>query len=159
MPSWFFTLPLPILVHIGAALCAIAIGPFAIWRQRRDRMHKLLGYAWVLAMATLCLSSFAIHSFGIIGPFSPIHALAVWVLWDLWRGVNFAISGQIARHEKTMKALYINSLYGAGALTFLPGRVFNQLFFSNAEQLGYVAIIAVFALLFALRRRANVTGF
>ena len=68
---------------LAAALVAHFLGPFALDRARRDRLHKVLGYTWVLAMAITALSSFFIHSFPVIGPFSPIHLLALFALWSL----------------------------------------------------------------------------
>ena len=36
-------------VHVIAAAMALFIGPFVLWRKRRDRLHKVLGYIWVLS--------------------------------------------------------------------------------------------------------------
>ena len=46
--------------HIGSAVFAVGVGPLAVFRRRRDGWHKLLGYFWVMAIATLAVTSFFI---------------------------------------------------------------------------------------------------
>ncbi len=65
--------------HIGAAVCAVGVGPLAVFRRRRDGWHKLLGYFWVMAMATLAVTSFFITGLR-PGQFSAIHLLSIWFL-------------------------------------------------------------------------------
>ncbi|MBT6543521.1 MAG: hypothetical protein HOL77_05485, partial [Rhodobacteraceae bacterium] len=70
--------------HIGTAVFAVGIGPLAVFRRRRDGWHKLLGYFWVLALATLVVMSFFITGLR-PGQFSAIHLLSILVLVD-WSG-------------------------------------------------------------------------
>lgn len=67
-------------LHIAAAIVSIVLGPFALYLRRGTRLHRSVGYSWVVAMMVLALSSFAIHGFGLIGPFSPLHGLALLTL-------------------------------------------------------------------------------
>lgn len=39
-----FNASLQIQLHVTAALVFILLGPFALYRTRRDRLHKTLGY-------------------------------------------------------------------------------------------------------------------
>lgn len=142
----FTAAPLAIQIHIIAALLALVIGPFVIWRNRRDRLHKSLGYTWVLAMATVAISSFFITENGVIGPFSPIHGLSVWTLYVLWVGVNHARKGNIAAHKGELKSLFVWGMGIAGTLTLLPGRRINGMLFGENELLGLYAIGAMAAL-------------
>ena len=62
--------------HIGAAVCAVGVGPLAVFRRRWDGWHKILGYFWVMAMATLVVTSFFITGLR-PGQFSAIHLLSI----------------------------------------------------------------------------------
>ncbi|MEC3860304.1 DUF2306 domain-containing protein [Mesobacterium sp. TK19101] len=126
--------------HAAAATVALVLGPVVIHRRRRDRTHKVAGYVWVLAMAFAALSSFGITDFAMIGPFSPIHALSVLVLWSLWVGMRHAFRGEIAEHRDALRSLYYRGLLIAAAFNFLPGRVVNRMFFNDHRELGYVVL-------------------
>ena len=143
MLTVFYDAPLPVQLHIVAALIAIFLGPFVIWRKRRDRLHKILGYIWVTEMATVAISSFFIIENPVIGPFSPIHGLSAWTLYVLFVGVRSAIRKDIARHQEELRSLYIYGMGIAGSLTMLPGRRLNVMIFGENEMLGLVVIGAV----------------
>lgn len=144
--------PFAVQLHAGAALLAVVIGPLAIHRRRRDRLHRVAGYAWVTAMAVAALSAFSIEAqvLGIRG-YGPIHLLAALALVSLAIGVRHARAGQIARHEAEFRSLYRNALGIAGLLTLLPGRRINAALFGENEMAGVAVICAVF-LLWLLRR-------
>ena len=127
-----------IQLHICAALLAVILGPLALWRRSRDRWHKRLGYAWVVAMLVTALSSFGISEAAMIGPFSPIHALSFLTLWGLWYGVNAARQRRVVDHQKGMRSLYFWALGVAGLFTFLPGRRMNTIFFADAPLQGFI---------------------
>jgi uncharacterized membrane protein len=136
------SLPLDLALHLWAALLAVLLGPVALYRRRRDRRHKVAGYAWVVAMALVALSSFSLTAgiLPVVAGFGLIHLLSVWVLWQLWRGVDAARSGQLRRHKATMRGLYWGGLMVAGIFTLLPGRVLNEVLFAETPEAGYVAI-------------------
>ena len=136
--------PFEIQIHVLFAIVSVFLGPFALLRQRRDRLHKVLGYIWVIAMAGLALSSFFIHTFQVIGPFSPIHLFAVFTLWSLWVGVRHAIRGQFDLHRIVFRNLYWYGLLVAGTLNFIPGRLMNQAAFGDNGVLGFAVIGAGF---------------
>lgn len=120
--------PLAVQIHVGFAILAIVLGPIALFRKRRDIWHKVIGRMWVLAMFCLAASSFWIHSIRLIGPFSPIHLLSLVTFAGLFFGLRAALQGDVQTHGRTMRALYIQALIGAGIFTFLPGRTMNHLF-------------------------------
>ena len=138
----FLNAPLSLQLHAGAAMLAIAIGPIPIYRRKRDIWHKTFGYVWVLAMAVVALSSFFIHSFAVIGPFSPLHGLAVLTMWSLWRGITAARAGRISVHRATFRGLYWYGLLIAGLANFLPDRRINQAVFGGQDQFGWFVIVA-----------------
>lgn len=124
--------------HVVCALFALVLGPVALYRRRRDRVHKLLGYSWVCAIAGVALSSFGIHSFAVIGPFSPIHALSLFTLWSLYEGLRLILSGRVIGHRIVMRNLYWYGLCVAGLFNFLPGRTMNKVLLGGQDGLGYV---------------------
>ncbi len=118
-------------LHVVCALVSIGMLPFVMWRKTRDRMHKIMGYTWAVAMAGTALSSFAISNFGMVGPFSPLHALAVLTLWTLYSTIRAAIRRDIKRHKTGLRNL---ATYGLGipmVLNFLPERLFTRAFFEG----------------------------
>jgi len=127
-------------LHIILALASIVLGPFALYRHKRDRIHKIVGYIWVICMAGVALSSFTIHSFALIGPFSPIHGLAIFTLWSLYTAIRHVIAGRIALHRLVMRNLYWYGLILAGLANFLPGRATNYAFFPENPAHGFVVI-------------------
>ncbi|MDA7425323.1 DUF2306 domain-containing protein [Thalassococcus lentus] len=147
-------------IHIVTATIAVVIGPFALFRRRRDRLHKMSGYVWVIAMATAALSSFGITSFGVVGPFSPIHLLAILALWSLWVAMRAVFAGKIKTHEEAMKSLYWNGLLVAGAFQFLPGRSTNRVFFGDQQEHGYIVLALVLAAIVGrvIRRRMTIAA-
>lgn len=149
MPEPILTASPAIQLHIIAAVLAIALGPVAIWRKRRDIWHRTIGAVWVLSMMTLALSSFWIHTFRLIGPFSPIHILSVIVLVELCRAMRDIWRRDVQSHALRMRSLYTQALWIAGAFVLLPGRILNETLFPGAPWLGYPAV-AVIALLVVL---------
>ena len=106
---------------IGAALLTIAI--FSL--RKGSRHHRIMGWAWMIMMATVALSSFGISTIKLIGPFSPIHLLSVFVLVNLYRAVTAARSHRVVAHKRAMQAMTFGALLIAGGFTFLPGRLMN----------------------------------
>ncbi len=137
--------PLVIRAHILAALLAIVLGPIAIFRTRRDLLHRTVGATWVFVMAVLAITGLIIPSslFALIGPFGPIHLLSLWALWSLSAGLHALWQGQRARHGAQMRGLYWQGLAVAGLLTFLPGRRLNVLLFGDAPLTGLWLILVI----------------
>lgn len=117
-----------IQIHTALAVFAVALTIAIFTIRRGSPAHRILGWIWVLSMAGVALSSFWISDIRLIGPFSPIHLLSVFVLVQLVSAVRAARSGQVQRHRQTMRGLVFGALIGAGAFTFLPGRVMYQIF-------------------------------
>jgi len=146
-------LPPVIQVHVISAVLAISIGPFVLLRKRHDRLHKCLGYVWVLSMLSVAISGLFIPGFAlqILGHFGPIHAFVVLTLFSLWKGMAAIFRGNIRRHRAYMSGLYWNGLLVAGAVNFLPGRAINRTLFPAEPQMGYVVLAAIIAALLWFR--------
>jgi uncharacterized membrane protein len=134
------TAPPEIQIHAAAATFALVLGPVSLFRRRYDWIHKTLGYVWVSAMVVACASSFFISGFELIGPFSPLHLLAVLTLWALYDGVCHAIAGNIDAHRAAMQSIYWHGIFLAGLFTFLPGRAISRMLFPSWPDLGFVVI-------------------
>ena len=132
--------PFIIQIHAAAAVVAVVVGPLPLYRKRRDRLHKVVGYIWVAAMFCVATTAFFIHSFAVIGPFSPLHGFAVLTFWSLWRGVTLARQGNIHAHQATFRSLYWFGLMIAGLANFLPERRINEAVFGGQDHLGWIAI-------------------
>ena len=73
-----------IQLHMICAAFALLAGPFAMFRKRRDRVHKVAGYIAAVSMLGLALSGFAIKSnIAIIAHFGPIHIFSVMATWGI----------------------------------------------------------------------------
>lgn len=108
------------------ALAAVALIPLtiAIFSLRRgSRLHKKLGWAWVIGMATVAISSFWIAEIRIVGRFSPIHLVSIYTLGALFVAIRHIRARRVADHRRVMLFLTWGALVGAGAFTLLPSRV------------------------------------
>lgn len=94
-------------------------------------------------MAGTALSSFGMVSEIGPGPVSPIHALSVFALWGLWRGISAARQGRIGAHQKEMRSLYFWAIGIAGLFTFLPERRLNTAIFGDASTFGFLFMIGL----------------
>lgn len=150
--------PTYIQVHVIAACLSVVLGPFVILRHRRDRLHKIGGYIWCVAMFTVAVSSFWIREYALVGPFSPIHLLSVLTLWSLWTGLRHAIARRIEAHRIVFRNLYWYGLLVAGTFNFLPGRRMNEVVFGQAENLGLWFMASVGVLVMVLNLRKQMLG-
>jgi len=118
----FLVIQIHTVLALGAVL--LTVGIFAI--RKGSPLHRVMGWAWVIMMAIVALSSFGIHEIRMVGPFSPIHLLSAFTLWSLVVGVGHARSHRVKQHKRRMTALVFGALIVAGAFTFLPGRIMFQ---------------------------------
>lgn len=136
--------PTIIQFHVVCALIALFLGPVAIWRKSRDRVHKISGYIWVLGMLGLAITGLMIPAFDmvIIGTFGPIHAFSILALWSIWVGMRAIWRKDIARHEAALKGLYYQGLLIAGLFNFIPGRTINRAVMGEYWEMGWFVIVA-----------------
>ena len=117
--------------HAVAAILALGVGAVQLIGPKGTTLHRALGYVWVGAIAFVAFGSFGIHTIRMIGPFSPIHILSVITLLGLWRAVTLARAGEISRHRRAMRQLYLLALVVTGLFTLWPGRVMHQVLFGT----------------------------
>lgn len=156
--SVFFAVEPIVQAHIIAGLMSLSLTPIVLWRQRRDQLHRVSGYFWVCAMATLALTSFGISGIGTLGRFSLLHVLAVLTLYSLFIAIRAVIRGNHAAHSHTMRNLATFGLGLPMVLNFLPGRSFSRAFFDASPMIGLAGTTALFAaiLFWRFRHRRDV---
>ena len=152
--------PWHVQLHVLTAVLAFVVGPFAMMRRSRDIWHKVFGYTWVTAMLITALTSFWIFGFRLIGPFSPIHGLSIYVIWSLASAIWHVRNGNIAEHRATMLQLYLWAVCVTGLATLLPGRSMNLALLGGADGvLTYAAVgLAICGVIFVYFRRVLPLG-
>lgn len=120
-----------IQVHAFAAMTAFVLGLVQFAAPKGTLPHRTIGWIWVALMATIAVSSFWIHELRIVGLFSPIHLISIFVLVMLPLGVLAAHRHNVATHRKRMIGLFVGGLVVAGAFTFLPGRIMHAVALGN----------------------------
>src|SRR5215475_2709433 len=112
-----------IQIHAFAAMGAFALGVVQLAAPKGTLPHRTIGWIWVALMAVIALSSFFIHGFQMVGPFSPIHLLSIFTLVMFPLAVLHARRHNVKAHRGTMIGIFVGALVVAGALTFVPGRI------------------------------------
>lgn len=152
------TVPALIVFHAIAASYVLVLGPVQILRPRRDRMHRILGRTWVVAIALTCLSSFGIRAGG---GFSWLHALSVFTMVTVTLGVLGAIRHNEIGHRANMIGSYLGTV---GAFVFAvaaPGRIIRQVTVSDPGSVLLVVALVLAtsaALVLALWRTVGTAG-
>ncbi|MEM9054363.1 MAG: DUF2306 domain-containing protein [Pseudomonadota bacterium] len=122
--------PTVIQVHVAGALSAFSIGLILLFAPKGFRLHKTLGWAWIIAMGVTAVSSFFIT--GLMGrSYSPIHALSAWTMIGLPFGVAAVRRRELKKHRQTMTGMYVGAMVIAGLFSFLPGRLMWEIFFTT----------------------------
>ncbi|MGD9968589.1 MAG: DUF2306 domain-containing protein [Hyphomonadaceae bacterium] len=115
-------------LHVYAALTALAIGAVILFRPKGRGLHKILGWSWVIAMATTAVSSLFIMEVN-NGFFSFIHLLSGWTIIALPMAIFAIRNRKVDVHRRTMTGMFVGGLLVAGLLSFIPGRIMFEMFF------------------------------
>jgi uncharacterized membrane protein len=108
-----------VVIHLAAALLALAAGTAVIVARKGTPAHKALGRAWVALMLAAALSSLWVPAFL---QFSWIHLLTALTLFGLARAVWAIRHGDVRAHRRAMVATYLG-LVGAFIGALAPGRL------------------------------------
>lgn len=114
-------------IHIAAAVVALAIGLILLAGIKGSRLHRTLGWVWVLAMATVAISSFFVRDLN-GGALSLVHLLSGWTIIILPMAVHAARRHEVVKHRGRMTGLFVGALVIAGLLTLFPGRLMWRVF-------------------------------
>jgi uncharacterized membrane protein len=123
--------PWVIQVHALTAMVAFLLGLVQFAAPKGTLPHRIIGAIWAGLMAVVALSSFWIHEIRQVGDFSLIHLLSIFTLVSLPPAVLAAHRHDVARHRRTMIAIFIGALVIAGAFTLLPGRIMSRVVFGG----------------------------
>lgn len=118
--------PAVIQIHVAFAALVVVLTTCIFSLAKGSPLHRVMGWMWVASMAVIAISSFWIHTIRLVGPFSPIHLLSVFVLYALFSGVRAARGHRVRDHKRTMQSMVFFGLIVAGGFTFLPGRIMHQ---------------------------------
>jgi uncharacterized membrane protein len=118
-----------IAVHAFAAMAAFLLGGMQLAAPKGTLPHRTLGYVWVVLMAVVAGTALFIYTIRLIGPFSPIHLLALYTLFSLAVAVRTARAGNIKAHKRAMVSTYVFALIVTGLFTLWPGRIMHQVVF------------------------------
>jgi uncharacterized membrane protein len=117
-----------IQLHLYAALSAFLIALFMLSGAKGTRLHRTVGWAWVILMMTTAVSSFFVRTLH-PGHMSWIHLVSGWVAFATPLGVWAARTHRVKLHRQTMTGLVVGGLFIAGAFTVFPGRLMWRVFF------------------------------
>lgn len=123
--------PFPIAPHAIMALAALCLGLLQMYRSKGTASHRFIGYIWVALMTGVAVSALFIHTLNLWQGFSPIHLLIPITLFGLWRGIQAARAGDIARHKSIMTQLFLLALVVTGGFTLIPGRTMHSVLFGG----------------------------
>jgi uncharacterized membrane protein len=118
-------------VHAFAAMTAFLLGVVQLAAPKGTLPHRTLGWIWVCLMLAVAISSFWIHEIRLVGPWSPIHLLSIFVLITVPLAVWKAHRHQVADHRRIMISIFSGALVIAGLFTLLPGRIMHAVAFGQ----------------------------
>jgi uncharacterized membrane protein len=117
-----------VFFHLVTAFSALLIGIVVMLRRKGNFDHRLLGWTWVVLMASTAIASVFIRDYrapNLFG-FTPIHAFTLLVAVMLPRGIWHIRRGNVMGHRKTMRGLFSGACVIAGVFTLLPSRFLGQ---------------------------------
>jgi uncharacterized membrane protein len=124
------TAPFAIQLHLLTVLPAFVIGLWLILFSTKGKMaHRTFGWIYLVLMTVTAITTLFIHSSGAPGlfGFSFIHLFVPLTLYGVVGGLIAARKHDMPGHRRAMLGMFIGAMVIAGALTFLPGRIMNQI--------------------------------
>jgi uncharacterized membrane protein len=116
-------------IHAFAAMAAFGLGVVQLAAPKGTLPHRTLGWIWVGLMLSVAISSFWIHQIRLVGPWSPIHLLSIFVLITVPLAVWRAHQHRVVDHRRIMISVFSGALVIAGLFTLLPGRIIHAVVF------------------------------
>jgi len=118
-----------IRLHVVAATAAFVLGLTQFALPKGTMRHRIAGWTWVTLMVVVSVTAFFIHELRVLGPWSPIHLLAIFTLVMLPLAVMHARAHRVPGHKRAMISIFLGALVVAGLFTLLPGRIINAVVF------------------------------
>jgi len=120
-----------IQLHAFAAMAAVLLGLLQFTRRKGTFSHRTIGWIWALLMLAIAISSFWISEIKLWGPWSPIHLLSIFVLFNVPFAVWLAHRHNVSGHRRWMTGIFVGALMIAGIFTFVPGRIMHAVIFGG----------------------------
>ena len=120
--------PWQVWPHLVTIAIAVGLTPVMLLRRRGDRLHRQLGWVWVVAMILTALLSFNLRLIN-RGGFSLIHILSVWTLIQVPIIFVTARRHNVDRHRRAVRGMVIGALLIAGFFTFPFDRLMGRWLF------------------------------
>lgn len=120
------------LLHLCSVVPALLLGTFLLAGRKGVRLHRVLGRAYLLLMATTALITLWMPAQ--VGPrlaqhFGFIHLFSALTLYSVPAAYLAARRGDVRAHRANMLGLYVGGLVVAGAFAFMPGRMLHAWLF------------------------------
>lgn len=123
-----------IRLHVASVALALFLVPIQLALPKGTSTHRAIGWAWVVALCSACISALFILDHAIppnIAGVSWLHLLAIFTLVMLWQAVRMARRGDVKGHRIAMLCLVFLGLGLPLAFAFaIPGRIMNRIFFN-----------------------------
>ena len=121
-------LTLPAAIHLSAVAPAVVLGVVQLYLPKGTRLHKAMGWIWVLSMVVVAVSSLWIMEIRKGAGWSVIHLLSAWTLISLGLAIWYVRRGNIRAHKGFMVGTLLG-LAGAGLGALAPGRFLAKFLF------------------------------
>ncbi len=131
--------PFEIQVHWATAVVAFVLGLVIFAGKKGNRLHKTLGWAYVVLMFVTATSAIFIRSFPeqsgtpTLFGYSPIHIFVPVTFFGVGGAIVAIRRKQVQAHRSGMVGTFIGALVIAGLFTFLPDRRMYEFFFSQVQ--------------------------
>jgi len=133
-PDWTPVLAAPpaIKIHLATIFAAIGVTAILLNGVKGSRLHRILGWAWVVTMIVTAVSTLFIKAapaFPQLFGFGPLHLFALLTFVAVPRAVLAARRHDVARHAGIISVFVLGGLGIAGITALLPGRILWRVFF------------------------------
>jgi uncharacterized membrane protein len=139
--------PFAVQFHVATVLPAAVLGAVLLARPKGTPAHRLLGKIWLLLMVATSFSTFFIHDLKVVGDFSPIHLLSVYVIVGSVPAIRAARRRDIRAHRAHVAGMYFGGIVVAGLFTLVPHRVMGAMIFDGASGLASGLAAAIVSVL------------
>lgn len=118
-------------IHLASTLTAFGLGLYILLaRPKGSRLHRRLGWAFVVLMLTAAFSSLWITDTN-PGHYSAIHVLSIVTPVSLAIGVISARRHNVNLHRRFMVGIFLGALVIAGIFTLLPQRLLGKMLLAS----------------------------
>jgi uncharacterized membrane protein len=121
--------PPVVQIHLVTVLAAFALATAQMLGAKGTAMHRAMGWVLVALFLVTAADSLFIRNRD-SGLFNPFQFFSIWTLIVIPWAVLAARRHKAAFHGRMMTGFYVGALIVAGVLTFIPGRLMWQVFFS-----------------------------